>query len=118
MVPIDYTRNGDYFFPNIVMSEPPRELTEPVTKYGAMRRSFLKTHRPIVYNTLLLSERLFPHLREVQAKAHERLVSIMSDMLVFNPPPDKATGGLAWAAHMTEVRRVAEKMMFDEIVYA
>jgi hypothetical protein len=83
-----------------------------------MRRSFLKEHRAITYNRLLLTERLFPHLRGVQQAAHERLDSIMSDILVFNPPPDKAADGLAWAAHMAEIHRIAEKMMLDEIVYA
>ena len=115
---ISYTQVGDYLLPNIVLSEPPRELTEPVTKYGAMRRSYLREHRPIIYNRLLLTERLFPHLCEVQENAHKRLDSIMSDILVFQPPPDKAADGIAWAAHMTEVHRTAEKMMLDEVVYA
>jgi hypothetical protein len=115
---IDYIAVGDHFLPAIVLNEPPRELTEPITRYGAMRRSYLKEHRPIAYSRLLLSEQLFPHLREVQENAHRRLDSIMSDILIFNPPPDKAADGLAWASHMTEVRRTAEKMMLDEVVYA
>ena len=118
MQTITYSSVGDYLLPDIVLSEPPRELTEPITQYGVLRRAFLKEHRTITYNRLLLSERLFPHLRKVQQKAHERLDSIMTDILVFQPPPDKAADGLAWAAHMTEVRRIAEKMMLDEIIYA
>jgi hypothetical protein len=115
---INYTRVGDYLLPNIILNEPPKELTEPITRYGLMRRSFLKEHRPIAYSRLLLTERLFPHLREVQQKAHERLDSIMSDILVFMPPPDKVKDGIAWAAHMAEIRRIAEKRMLDEVVYA
>ena len=118
MAQIEYTRHGDYLLPNIILDEPPRELTEPITRYGAMRRAFLREHHPITYSRLLLSERLFPHLREVQQETHERLDRIMSDILVFQPPPDKAADGLAWAAHMTEIHRLAEKMMLDEIVYA
>lgn len=118
MAQIDYERRGDYLIPCIVLNEPPRELTEPITRYGAMRRRFLREHRTITYNRLLLSERLFPHLREVQAKANERLECIMLDILAFNPPPNKAVDGLAWASHMTEVKRIAERMMLDEIVYA
>jgi hypothetical protein len=117
MEQIEYIPVGDYLLPNIVLNEPPRELTEPITKYGAMRRSFLKEHHPITYNRLLLTERLFPHLREVQQAAHERLEAIMSDILAFNPPPDKATDGIAWAAHMTEIHRISEKIMLDEVVY-
>ena len=118
MALIDYIPISDYYLPNIILNEPPRKLTEPITRYGAIRRSYLKEHRPITYSRLLLSERLFPHLREVQAKAHKRLESIMSDILVFNPPPDKAVDGLAWAAHMTEIHRTAERMMMNEVVYA
>jgi hypothetical protein len=118
MSSISYSRVGDYLIPNIILNEPPRELTEPITKYGAMRRSLLKEHRPITYSRLLLSERLFPHLREVQQEAHKRRDSIMSDILVFQPPPDKATDNLVWAAHMEEIHRIAEKMMLDEVVYA
>lgn len=80
------------------------------------RSTYLREHHLITYNRLLLSERLFPHLREVQENAHQRLDSIMSDMLVFNPLPDKAADGLAWAAHMDEVHRAAEKMMLDKAV--
>ena len=118
MALIDYTRHGDYLIPNIILNEPPREQTEPITRYGAMRRSYLKEHRPITYTRLLLSERLFPHLREIQEKAHKRFDSIMSEILVFNPPPDKAADGLAWAEHMQAVHRTAEKMMCDEVIYA
>ena len=118
MALIDYISNSDYLLPNIVLDEPSRELTGPITRYGAMRRSFLKTHRPIQYSALLMSERLFPHLREIQETAENRLESIMADILIFSPPPDKAADGIAWASHMTEVRHTAEKMMLDEVVYA
>ena len=111
MAQIEYTRHGDYLLPNIIINEPPRELTEPITRYGSMRRKFLKEHRSITYNRLLLSERLFPHLREIQQKAHERLDRIMSDILIFQPPPDKVADGIAWATHMTAVRRTAEVLV-------
>ena len=118
MVLIDYTRHGDYLLPNIKLSEPPQELTEPITKYGAMWRSFLREHRPIAYNQLLLSERLFPHLREIQAEAHRLLDKLMSEILALDPPPDKAADSLAWVAHMNTVKHTAEEIMLTEVVYA
>ncbi|MDR1692695.1 MAG: TnpV protein, partial [Oscillospiraceae bacterium] len=90
MADFSYTRCVDYLLPNITLCEPSKGQTEQITRYGAMRRSFLKTHRPILYSELLLSEQLFPHLREIQQTAQARLDSIMSDILVFQPPPDKA----------------------------
>jgi hypothetical protein len=41
---LNYTRVGDYLLPNIVLGEPPN--AEPIGKYGAMRRAYLKEHRP------------------------------------------------------------------------
>lgn len=117
MAQIDYAHSGDYCFPLITLNESPRKLTEPITKYGAMRRRFLKEHHPITYSRLVLTEQLYPHLREVQAQAQERLDNIVSDYLVFNPPPDKATDGFAWAAHMEAVHRAAEMKMLNEVVY-
>lgn len=69
---ITYTRIGDYLLPDIVLSEPPPELTEPLGRYSRMRRAFLKTRKPILYNQLLLTERLFPHLRDADEIANER----------------------------------------------
>jgi hypothetical protein len=114
---LTYSHVGDFLLPEIALRDPPRELTEPITKYGAMRRSYLKEHFPITYSRLVLTEQLFPHLREVQQQAHEQLNSFMSDMLVFRTPPDKATDGLAWAVHMTKIRDTAEKMMLDTVIY-
>jgi hypothetical protein len=73
---IEYIRYGDYLLPNIILSEPPHEVTEPLGRYARMRRAYLREHRPILYNQLLLSERLFPHLREVDEAARSRAAAI------------------------------------------
>ena len=69
---ITYTRVGDYLIPDIILSEPPPELTEPLGRYGRMHRAFLREHRPVLYTELLLTERLFPLLRETDEAASER----------------------------------------------
>ena len=42
-------------------------------KYGRMRKTYLKEHRPILYNQMLLSEKLYPHLLEIDETAQSRL---------------------------------------------
>ena len=76
---ITYSPVGDYLLPNIIIKEPPREMTEPLGRYGRMHKAYLQEHRPIMYNQLLLSERLFPLCREVDDAAAERL-KIISDV--------------------------------------
>ena len=56
---LTYTRCGDYSIPNLKL-----ETTEerPLNKYGRMRRTFLREHRPIEYSILAMEQKLFPHL--------------------------------------------------------
>lgn len=76
MTPITYTRHGDYLLPDIVLNEPPPGIAEPLGRCARMRRTYLKEHRPILYSQLLLSERLYPHLREIDEAAAHRLAVI------------------------------------------
>lgn len=76
MVKIEYAPCGNYLLPMIKLREPPPELTEPLGRYARMRRAYLREHRPILYSRLLLSEKLFPHLRETDEAAERRLMSI------------------------------------------
>jgi hypothetical protein len=46
-----------------------------------MRRTFLKEHRPALYAELLLSERLFPHLRETDEATAHRLAAIKDRLM-------------------------------------
>ena len=57
-----YTRAGDYLIPDIRLSS---QETKPIGKYGQMRKQYLKEHRPILWNRLILKEQLFPHLQEM-----------------------------------------------------
>ncbi|MDR0248646.1 MAG: TnpV protein [Oscillospiraceae bacterium] len=113
---LTYTLRGGYYLPDITLGDPPG--APPLGQYGRMRRAYLREHRPILYGRLLLGERLFPHLREVQAAAHERLDAIMKDILTLRPPPDKPAAGPVRAGHMAEARRVAEQAMLKEVIYA
>ena len=56
MSKLTYIRCGDYDIPNLKLSEQPETS---IGKYGRMRKSYLKEHRPILYNQLLMSEKLY-----------------------------------------------------------
>jgi hypothetical protein len=76
MPEITYTRRGDYLLPNLILNEPPQEITLPLGGYGHRRRAFLKEHHPALYSQMLLSETLYPHLREIDEAAAYRLAAI------------------------------------------
>ena len=81
---ITYTPRGDYLLPDIRLKEPPLIEPEPLGKYAPIRRAYLKTHRPIYYNQLLLSERLFPLLREMDETAQERRERGVSEEIILD----------------------------------
>ena len=57
---ITYRQNGDYLIPNIVIRK-----TKPIGHYGRLRKAYLEMHRPILFNELVLSDRLFEHCAEI-----------------------------------------------------
>ena len=71
---ITYTLVGDYYLPNLTLSDPPN--APPLGRYGMMHKNYLREEKPAMYAALLLSERLFPLCREVDEAAAHRLATI------------------------------------------
>jgi hypothetical protein len=116
-VELTYTQVGDYLLPDIKLNEPPRELTAPLGRYGRMRKAFLKDHRTITYNTMLLKETLFPHLRETEEAANERLEQTMKLLTERNALPDKASDPMGWTAAMNTLKAQAEELVLNQLIY-
>ena len=72
--PMNYIQNGDYLIPDLKLSRQPEK---PLGKHGRMRKAYLQEHRPILYNQLLMSEKLYPHLLEIDETAQSRLEQMM-----------------------------------------
>ena len=75
---LTYTQCGDYLIPNLVLADTQEYY---IGKYGRMRRAYLKEYRPVLYSTLLLTEKLFSHLAEIDAACKNRLEIIEADMM-------------------------------------
>lgn len=88
-----------------------------LNKYGRMRRAFLQEQKPILFDDLVLTEQLFPHLHEVQETAVKRVELIMAGLLEKNPAPDKETDAMAWVRHMNMLKAMAEEVVIREVIY-
>jgi hypothetical protein len=71
---LTYQLVGDYFLPDIVLSEPPD--ASPLGRYGMLHKAYLRREKPALYAQLLLSERLYPLCREVDDAVRTRLAVI------------------------------------------
>lgn len=105
---------GDYFIPKIELK--PVE-DRGLNKYGRMRRVFLQEHNPILFDELVLTEQLFPHLYEVQEIAEKRVEVIMTGLLEKNSAPDKEMDAMAWVRHMNMLKAMAEEVVVREVIY-
>ena len=83
-----------------------------------MRKGFLKTNYPAHYGLMLVSEKLYPHCREIQQQAQRRLDMLMEHFITSNPPPDKGLDGMSWTSHMNTLRHMAEEIVTIEIIYS
>ncbi len=109
-----YTRCGDYLIPNIRLQYTDDKL---LGKYGKMRRAFLEENNQMLLNDLILTERLFPHLWEIDKTAHRRVEQLMTELLKRNPTPDKATHQMEWVQHMNSIKAQAEEIVLTELIY-
>lgn len=111
---LSYVKNGDYYVPEIKLTE--IEIKE-LGKYGRMRRTFLQEEKPMMFDDLVLTEQLFPHLYEVQELAAKRVEVIMEGLLEKNLAPDKKQDAMAWAKHMNMLKAQAEEVVVREVIY-
>ena len=113
MSQITYTQTGDFLIPNIQLTG---TKTQPLGRYGRMRRAYLKEHNRALLNDLMLSEQLYSHLAEIDRTAHQRVEQLMNRLLEQSPPPDKETNQMAWVQHMNLLKAQAEEIVVMELV--
>ena len=111
---VTYSTVGDYQLPNLTLNQP----RKPLGKYGRLRLNFLKQQHPVLYNTMLLSGSLYPHLMEVEQTAESRMRQSMEQLLKQNPAPDKAQNQLMWVQHMNSLKAQAEELVMTELIYS
>ena len=115
--PMNYIQNGDYLIPDLKLSEQPEK---PLGKYGRMRKAYLKEHRPLIYNQLLLTEKLYPHLREIDETANSRLEQMMPQLAKDAGATEqlKANDPMRWVGLMNTCKAQAEEILMAELIHS
>ena len=116
MTEMTYTKNGDYLIPDLKLSEVPEAS---LGKYGRMRKKYLKEHRPILWNNMILSETLYPHLLEIEQTAQNRLEQMMPKLAQAAGATEslKASDPMKWVGLMNNCKAQAEEIILRELVF-
>ena len=111
-----YRQEGDYLVPNLAL---PEEPDNQIGKYGRMRRSYLKDHRPVLYANFLTTGTLHRHLAEIDRACNERMETIVSAMVQQEGVTEalKAADQMEWVRRMNSIRSRAEEIVLTELVY-
>ncbi len=114
---LNYKKNGDYQIPMLKLDEQPKG---DLTKYGLMRKNYLKEYKEGFYTGLLLTGKLTEHLLSVQEQADQRMEFLVEQMKISEGITEqlKKDNQMLWVQKMNVIRQVAEEIVLDEIVYA
>ena len=112
---IQYIRVGDYYIPDLTLPEESR----PIGKWGRMHREYLREHKPIQYNCLLLSGKLSTYIADQNEQAQDRLDRMIDQMMVSEGITEalKASDPMEWVQHMNNIRARAEETVREELIF-
>ena len=103
------------YYPNLVSTD-----EEPhYGKYGMLRRTYLKEHRPAMYSLYMLEDRLVEHLNLVDDEAQERMNILVRQMLEKQGITEemKVRDQMEWVRAVNGIRNMAEEIVLNELIY-
>lgn len=114
---IEYTKNGDYYVPNLSM--PKDRRIGNIGKYGLMRLNYIKKCKKTLYNDLLLNNELSSHLLDIEDECKTRLDILINQLKEQENITEelKATNQLKWVGKMNNIKNRAEEIILSNLIY-
>lgn len=114
---IEYVRNGDYYFPNLVDTASIK--ASELGKYGKLRLKYLLEHKKAEYTCLWLDNKLRSHLLETDQTANERFDLLMKQFKEQENITEelKATNQMEWVRCMNNIKNRVKEIIFSELIY-
>ena len=112
---LSYTLHGDYYLPDLEINE-----EEPTYgKYGIMRKQFLKEHRSVKCQYLVLTGKLTEHLNQVDKEARKKVEMLMEQMVEQWGVTEelKMQGQMEWVRRMNNIKATAEEIVYKNIIF-
>lgn len=117
---LEYRKVGDYFLPNIVVPEENIETKgKDIGKYGILRLNYLKDNNRVLYQELLLDNKLHEHLVRINDAAKARITLLVNSFAEEEKVDEtlKANNQLEWVQKMNNIKNRAEEIALKELIY-
>ena len=114
MTELTYKTVNDVQIPNLSLPE-----TEPIGRYGRLWQKYLRVHRPVLWNHLVLTGRLYEHLREIEETAQSRMDLMLPKLAEAAGATEalKASDPMKWTGLMNSCKAQAEEVVLSELIY-
>ena len=115
MEQITYIKTGDYYIPDWKLPEE----TRPIGRWGRMHRDYLKEHRPVVFNQLVLSGNLWTYLADINEQVQHRMNILVKQMMASEDVTEelKETNQMEWMQQMNYILILAERIVMSELIF-
>ena len=112
---ITYIKTGDYYIPDLKLPEEHR----PIGRWGRMHRDYLKEYRPVIFNQLVLSGKLWTYLADINEQAQQRMEVLVKQLMVHEAVTEglKDTNQMEWLQSIHNIRNQAEEIVAIELVF-
>ena len=117
---LEYTKYGDYYLPNITIPEESNETKgKHFGKYGLLRLNYLKEHKQVLYQELLLNNKLHEHLVITDEESNKKVNTLIKQFAEQeNVNEDlKANNQLEWVQRMNNIKNRAEEIVLNKLIY-
>ena len=111
---LDYVLTEHYYLPALRLPEDKRRIG----RWGRLHKEYLKTYRPVLYQALLLSGKLYTILADLDEQAAERCRLIVRQMAQAESITEelKAADPVCWVQAMNSIRSRAEEIIQAEMI--
>ena len=115
---ISYTLHGDYYLPDLALSD--EEKGVEIGVWGQRHLRYIKQHRKVLYLNLLTSGKLNGHLADIDKQAEDMLSRLVKQMAEREGVTEqlKADNQMEWVTRMNNIRQRVTEIINEEIVYS
>ena len=114
---ISYTLHGDYYLPDLTLSDD--EKGAEIGVYGQRHLRYIKQYKKALYLTLLTTGKLNGYLADIDKQAEEMLFWLVKQMAEREGVTEKlkADNQMEWVARMNNIRSRAMEVINKEYIF-
>lgn len=112
-----YELYGNYYLPCLVI---PEEEIHTIGIWGRKHQQYLKEYRPMFYNDLILSGKLYTYLADIDTQARNKLGLLVIQLAEKESINErlKEHDQLAWVRAMNNIHNRAEEIVNKKLILA